>query len=174
MQSQQCTTADASAALKIQTLIAGTPRCSRGARQLLAAAALLVGLLAVTTAFLMPQMALEENIKFTDFATTLDQIEAETALDFFTTMQRGDDRETENVVVTQCVNQGPQNPPKNDGMDRRSQWLHSPDDFDDAVSTPVSVISVHSSKSFSTTHQRFGREQTESTTDISPDDFLPY
>jgi hypothetical protein len=48
MQSQQCTTADALAALKIQTLIAGTPRCSRGARQLLAAAALLVGLLATT------------------------------------------------------------------------------------------------------------------------------
>ena len=48
MQSQHCTTADASAAAKTQTLIAGTLRCSRGARQLLAAAALLVGLLATT------------------------------------------------------------------------------------------------------------------------------
>lgn len=48
MQSQQCTAADASAAAKTQTLIAGTPRCSRRARQLLAAAALLVGLLATT------------------------------------------------------------------------------------------------------------------------------
>jgi transposase len=34
MQSQHCTTAEASVAAKTQTLIAGTPRCSRGPRQL--------------------------------------------------------------------------------------------------------------------------------------------
>ena len=48
MQGQHCSTAEASAVAKTQTLIAGTTRCSRGARQLLAAAALLVGLLATT------------------------------------------------------------------------------------------------------------------------------
>jgi DNA/RNA endonuclease G (NUC1) len=48
MQGQHCTTAEASAVAKTHTLNAGILRCSRGVRQLFAAAALLAGLLATT------------------------------------------------------------------------------------------------------------------------------
>ncbi len=173
MQGQHCTTAEASAVAKTQTLIAGTLRCSRGARQLFAMASLLVVLLVMTTAFLMIQMILDKNAKFTDFATTVDQIEAETGIKFFTTMQRGEERKTENVIATQCLNQGSANPAKDDRTDRRSQRLHSPEGFDDAVSIPVSVIRLQDSRSIATNPQRFGRDQLDSDTELSPDDYLP-
>jgi DNA/RNA endonuclease G (NUC1) len=47
------------------------------------------------SAYLMPHMIPDKNAKFTDFATTVDEIEAVTGLDFFTTAEHGRAREFE-------------------------------------------------------------------------------
>lgn len=47
------------------------------------------------SAFLMPHMIPDKNAKFTDFATTVDEIEAVTGLDFFTTLERAEERQLE-------------------------------------------------------------------------------
>ncbi|MGV2336308.1 MAG UNVERIFIED_CONTAM: DNA/RNA non-specific endonuclease [Planctomycetaceae bacterium] len=51
------------------------------------------------SAYLMPHMSPDKNAKFTDFATTVDEVEAVTGLDLVTAMERGKERELESTAT---------------------------------------------------------------------------
>ena len=51
------------------------------------------------TAYLMPHMLPQKNAKFIDYVTTVDEIEAVTGLDFFTNLNRSEERMLESKVL---------------------------------------------------------------------------